>query len=304
MPHVTLDPADHIYISTWEDLAVELGPPVHFRTTEFCPQEWENYPKCVLVSACSDFSVQLQNLYHPNLDLVKHANFFPWSQVEQARDGYRGVRIPPPVTEHCNPAHKYILKVDRFSHSTFSEIPPQVKSWYITNLNVRHPRMRWIPFGLNTDGVGYGMVKDFVNRPKKGLLYVNCQDYTLDRIYLKRLYSKQPWVTYRPTPNLPVATFLDELSSHHFALCPFGNGLDCYRVLECLYTGVVPVMQESAFANYYLNAALPVLVVPDLAALTAEFLTGQIGRYGGVYDYSRISRSYWKKHLEAERDQL
>jgi hypothetical protein len=166
---------------------------------------------------------------------------------------------------------------------------------------VRHPRVRWLPFGLNNDGPGAHMLPQFVGRPKKGLLYVNFQLTSLERVHLYRHFSKLPWVTFRDRANLPVEQYLAEMAEHEFVLSPEGCGLDCYRNWEAIYLGTVPVLPKSTFSDYLADAGLPVAQLENHA-----FYRANKDDFAGMYDPELFSpaflglatRSFWRSEFE------
>lgn len=306
MPLRTIDPADHIYVDTYEKLVKDIdSPDLRYCSTESIHslfsslRDGEQKP-FTLVSGCCDFGLYTQEDNHPNNDLYKMACAFSWAEVGASREFYHSLTIGPACErDRCNPKDKYVLKADRFAASTFDDVPDSVKQWYCANLNVKHPRIGWLPFGLNNDGDGSKRIAGLVGRPKKGTLYVNFQDYTLERIQWKAHFYRQPWATTRLKTDLPVEQFLAEIAEHRYVLCPPGNGLDCYRIYECIYMGSIPVMEDSIFARHFLEAKLPVLVVDSYSSLSPTRLNGFYPELlQREYDYSQVTMSYWKKRFE------
>jgi hypothetical protein len=158
---------------------------------------------------------------------------------------------------------------------------------------------------LNNDGNGASLVQKFVGQPKKGLLYVNFQDNTLERIALKRHFSAMPWVTFRSKPNMPVEEYLSELSEHHFVLSPEGNGLDCYRNYEAMYLGVIPILQRSVFSENMLAANLPVAVVDNYYGIHEGLLADAVPTLEkeifSKSDYRMLKASFWRQTLSQQR---
>jgi hypothetical protein len=48
-------------------------------------------------------------------------------------------------------------------------------------------------------------------------------------------------------PNF--GAYLQNLSTHKYAICPPGNGIDSHRIWEALYLGVIPIMLRSVFTE-------------------------------------------------------
>ena len=102
------------------------------------------------------------------------------------------------------------------------------------------------------------------------------------------------WVTIVKDPK-PYEQYIKDLSEHSFALCPEGNGLDCYRMLECLYSGCIPIVRNHS-AYSYMND-MPHVVVNEWREINPEFLKNQLKRLSMTeFDMSKIKLSYWKKN--------
>jgi hypothetical protein len=50
-------------------------------------------------------------------------------------------------------------------------------------------------------------------------------------------------------PSLSFEKYLTTLASYKYAICPPGNGVDCHRIWECLYLGVIPILLHSVFSE-------------------------------------------------------
>jgi hypothetical protein len=258
----------------------------------------------VVVSSSSDFGVTLQDAEHPNADLRKLASCgVDWEKLGRSREGYHSVGIGPACEpKSCAPSDRYSLKCDRYTWATFPDVPDWVGAWFTTNLNVAHPKVEWIPFGVSDQG-GAENIPDFQGRRKDGpMLYVNFQDYTEERVLLKRHYGALAHtenLLVRQAADLPHREYLAEMTECPFVLCPPGNGLDCYRTYEVLYTGGVPVMKRSVFSEYLEAEGLPVLLVDDLFGLAADALEDAYDRMkDAVWDYEAVTRSCWEKTIK------
>jgi hypothetical protein len=50
-------------------------------------------------------------------------------------------------------------------------------------------------------------------------------------------------------PHLDFSNYVNHLATCKYAISPPGNGVDCHRVWECLYLGVVPILLRSVFTE-------------------------------------------------------
>jgi len=295
---------DIIFVDSWRQFS-SLSPKIHYCSTDsildFFRKIEGTREKCVLVSAECDFQICLQKEYFPNKDIPKFIQMIDWQTYANKTDGYHGIKIGPCVMEgKCFPQHKYVAKTDRWSHFTFDEIPEEIAIWYTTNLNCEHPKIRLIPFGINHDGPEAEAI-EFVsgrNNNKGKLLYLNFQDNSVERMLCRRVYSQQKWVTVIPQPNLPYWEYLNQLSQHVFCLVPISCGIDCYRIWECLYLGVIPILQDNYFGRTLLSYDLPVLVVDNIYNLSEDLLRKVSKEFSFPTEISEKAKlSYWRNTI-------
>lgn len=300
-----MNPADLIFVDSWEKLAADFA--VAYCTTEFVREAFQKIRDdgrpTVLISGCCDYGVRLQEQHHPNADFPSCVNAVEWDKLAAERDSYPDIVLKSPcLREYCQPRDKYAIRMDRHTVFTFNDedVPANLTRWFVNNLDISHPRMELLPFGLNPDGIGKTLLPGFVGRPKKGLLYVNFQNYTTERVNLKRFFRHSPWVTFREDANLPVDQFLAEVAEHKFVLSPNGNGLDCYRNYECMYLGSFPILSRSHFSETLLSWGLPIVLAENFYGLTEESLENTWGQIKGrPFHRERVSLGYWRKHLGA-----
>jgi hypothetical protein len=95
-----------------------------------------------------------------------------------------------------------------------------------------------------------------------------------------------------------VRTYLSELARSKFALCPFGNGYDSYRLWECIYLGTIPILKASMFARNLVASGLPVAIVRDWGDVTPESLESAWARAQQAdFCYDAAKLSWWKQRI-------
>ena len=110
------------------------------------------------------------------------------------------------------------------------------------------------------------------------------------------------WVTVREA-GLEFETFLEEMVSHRFVLCPPGNGIDTHRLWEALYCQTIPV----ALANPGMDAFrdLPILFVNSFEKLTRDFLESEYERMASSeWNWPRLFLPWWRDRIRAEKEKL
>lgn len=183
----------------------------------------------------------------------------------------------------------YVLITHNSDHEVGSERLPWIETngqrlahWFAQNLVVDHPKLSPLPIGLANRAWPHGDVKllcqvamQAENLPRSALLHANFDPSTHpDR--------KRAWEAVRsliPTENRtprpgrsPFADYLRDLARHRFCACPRGNGIDTHRFWECLYLGVVPVVERSAHTERWAREGVPMMVLDDWSELSREGL--------------------------------
>lgn len=192
----------------------------------------------------------------------------------------------------------------------WSQKPPHVAAWFGTNMFAEAAEAHPLPLGLgNANGtvtLSWSEIQGaLANPPKRDrLLYANfgTASNPVVREPLLNWVSRpeQAWITRQPHSAAGgKAGYLHDLLTHQFILCPPGNGEDTHRMWEALYCGAIPVVRHSPVMRVF--GSLPILFVNDFNALTAEFLTGQLGALEGR-SQGMLDCSYWQgRFREAQR---
>ncbi len=184
----------------------------------------------------------------------------------------------------------------------------RIFKWFAQNVALDHEKLVSLPLGTANSQWPHGRL-DLVhqtageNRPKTGFVYLNF-DVRTNPARRQPVFDRlkdHPLVTV--SFGLDYETYLKELASHHFCVCPPGNGLDCHRIWECLYLGVIPLVE----ADFRLRGFddLPILYIDDWGRLDEAFLLDA---------YRRLTRrcvrlesagmDHWRRVLQGERRRL
>jgi len=228
--------------------------------------------KYIVVSCFSDYGLAYQQEHPVPIDMLKT---LPFVKQHIPGIGYEGLTVHARCDkEKCHENDTYSVKSYSYTFSTIKAIPTNVVKWFMANSLVEQPRIQGIPFGIGKDAT-----EDVLNskkcseNDKTNLLYINWEDRTnIERIQLKGYFyrSNFDWVTFIESPK-DFKEYLEELSCHKYCLCPEGNGIDTYRFLECIYTGVIPIVFDSPAMRYLSD--LPILIIKTLDDLSYDNLT-------------------------------
>jgi len=178
----------------------------------------------------------------------------------------------------------YVLITHNSDHEVGSEQLPWIESnsgrlahWFAQNLVVDHPKLSPLPIGLANRPWPHGDVEllcqiatQAEKLPRSALLYVNFDPSThpdRERAW-EAVRSLMP--TGEPTRRRaqPFADYLRDLARHRFCVCPRGNGIDTHRFWECLYLGVVPVVERSAHTERWACEGVPLVLLDDWSELS------------------------------------
>ena len=297
---------DYVYSA---DNKTPKGGVVHVNMEEI-PAFFEcidgNYEKYVVVSSCSDFGVCYQKEKPVWYDMGKWAKMMASPLI-----GYSGINLDARCNKSmCVESDKYSAKCYAYTSFTFPEIPVNVKHWFMTNSslvpNEETTKITVIPFGVaaNASNDIFEIAEQARNYEKLPKMYINWVNYTLERMELKEYYRSlnADSVTIIDEAK-PYRAYLRDLAMHSIILSPQGNGIDCYRTLESLYMGSVPVVELSPTTIGM--ADLPLLITKTMYGLRAKELHSlykQVKEQGRPLD--KIKLSYWKNRFEEARKEL
>lgn len=188
-------------------------------------------------------------------------------------------------------------------------LPLQVAIWFSTNSC--HPEVNPLPLGLGNSYCNVtakaDLLAEYGGRPKTSILYVNFRPETNPevRMPLWNSFGSSGWsrLVTRHAGNVSKEEYVSALSSHRFALCPRGNGIDTHRVWESLYVGTIPVVErDSALESF---SDLPILFVEQLAGLDPGFLEVKYQEMlQKRWNWEKLFLPWWRKRFQEERDAI
>jgi hypothetical protein len=249
----------------------------------------------VIVSCASDASLVYQQQAPVNRDMLWYKAVLEQVAYMPPDSQYQMVKCPPRcLLDMCKYTDAYSIRYAHFTHSTFNKIPENILHWFGANMGISDDgRLSCLPFGIspNVDKLNY-------RQDKSKLLYVNFQDFShLIRQPLREYYKEQSWVTY-VDKALPFEEYAEQLSQHKFVLSPPGNGLDCYRTWESIYSGSIPIVVSNNWWQHFHD--LPILATNNLFSLTPEILNrGWDMMNHHRYNFDKAKASYWKEKINA-----
>lgn len=266
-----------------------------FQLIEQPQNKSENY---IIVSSRSDYGLFYQDEHPPWADFVK------WVQMQIGPHiGYNNINLHARCdANNCNVNDQYSIKMYAWTKCTFPTIPPNIKKWFVVNNSISDSKVVGLPFG-----VGVKTKAAFANLPpntKEKRLYLNFANHTWERYELKQWYQskKMDGVTI-VNKEVPFEQYLKNLQSHTFTLCPNGNGIDCYRTLESIYAGSIPIVELNRVTKQF--TSLPLVVAPDLHFTGfPEWTKEEIDKYFSPTSLDMARLSYWRGIIKRSRELL
>ena len=264
-----------------------------------CEQTNNRY---IVISGFSDYGVAKQEEYPVSHDLIK---FIPFVYGEIASLGYEPLMIPPRCElDKCKIEDEYSVRCHSHTYSTFNHIPNNVVKWYAVNARTEDDRIEHIPLG-----VGEGARDDILATSdvsfddKINIAYLNWQDHTTERAEMKIHFADRRfyWTSVVNNPERSYRDYLDDLSKHYFTISPEGNGWDCYRNLEAIYTKSIPVVSHAPPANYMKD--LPAFVLESMFDLSEDRLVEFISE-DRKFSLEKSKLSYWQNKIEESKKLL
>lgn len=156
------------------------------------------------------------------------------------------------------------------------DLPNCIKHWFGQNINFPNTlKITSIPIGLERDAwfpYKRPIINEFKNKNllKKNLLYCNFNTSTNPRrSIIKNYFKDKNWCL--SSENISYKDYIFDIHASKFVLSPDGNGIDCHRTWEILYSASVPILEKSNSAiNVYKN--LKVVIVDNFLEITEDFL--------------------------------
>lgn len=202
--------------------------------------------------------------------------------------------------ERCNINHTYSIKMHSWTKETFHKIPDNITHWFVANNGITDdPRIESIPFGIGgskpEDSERFFRLIAGTKKERKNCLYINFGYSTYERLELRNWYKEKnfDWVVIKE--NIPFEEYIEDLLTYKFVLCPNGNGVDCYRTLECIYAGAIPIVEYNNVTTQFSD--LPICFSSNL-----KFRIENLDQKD--FNLQKAKLSYWRDRIQTEKKML
>jgi len=174
---------------------------------------------------------------------------------------------------------------------------PLLIKWYGQNMSIQSPKTVPIPIGLENKYWGrtkIDLIKKNSSNKKENLVYLNfsLNTHPVRSIIMDRLLQKG----FKKNVNLPWDQYIEELSKYKFCISPRGNGIDCHRIWECLYLGVIPIVIKTIHLEIFSD--LPILFIHSYDCISIEYLNQEYESFKQKnFNLEKLDLMYWKKEI-------
>jgi hypothetical protein len=166
---------------------------------------------------------------------------------------------------------------------------PNLKLMYSQNLNIVHPKAKFLPIGIansqwvhgNLDIFYTQCINSYYNKKTKNI-YINISK---DTYFYRKTVLENLDKNLKISSNKNYSEYLQELSEHQFCLCVRGNGIDTHRFWEALYLGVIPVIisNENTNCNLFVENlkknGIPFHLVKNIYDIKQDTFTDDLYNY-------------------------
>ena len=174
---------------------------------------------------------------------------------------------------------------------------PKVIKWFAQNLLWKHPKIAFIPLGFANPQWLHGnpeailnTIKNLDNIKKINDIYFH---FTISNNFAKRNDCYQKLRGHVRVSEIKMeCDYFAYLATFKFALCPEGNGVDTYRLWECFYFKVIPIVLDNMLMRFIKEKYnFPMIILNDWNDLIGMQLTYE------DYDNSKLDVNIIKEEI-------
>lgn len=219
-------------------------------------------------------------------------------------------KIHPHITE------KYILITHNDDPNITDEltkyIDEKVIVWFAHNVLAKHPKLIPIPTGLeNQHYKRIGLISNFV-KIRKTAEFAQMRNGKIGYAFNAGAHPDRA-IALGILKNTPHAeniftkgheAYFKKVLSYSFLICPYGVGIDCHKMWEAQYLGLIPITLRNTSTSHFESIGLPIILLDswsDLKTLSKEFLEKKESEFR-YNDRKAIWLSYWIDTIKAYQD--
>jgi len=182
---------------------------------------------------------------------------------------------------------------------------------YSQNTHICHPKLIAVPIGIANSQWHHGSKETLMkcskewstNRIEKAFVNFSVGTYYHHRSHVLNVCRNKEVCELSQHNQGNQTGYLDSLTKYKWVVCPRGNGVDTHRLWEAIYSGCIPVVDESINAREF--SSLPIILIKDWNDLSLEWLQNETKKLNAKYQVvkeSKASLRYWRSQISGEKD--
>lgn len=181
----------------------------------------------------------------------------------------------------------YCRTDEPFTRQMFESIKPFYSHVYAVNCEFQHPMITQIPIGFNTiyqfqsEEVPERNILCYINFDHEQSQYVAHAPYRYAREDCFN-HFKDLEFAFKEPDKISSYAYFRRLTQSKFVICPYGYGIDSYRVYEAAWCGARPVVLSSGLDP--LHSKFGAVIVNDWSEVTKEFLESKFAE--GPFEFN------------------
>lgn len=166
---------------------------------------------------------------------------------------------------------------------------------FSTNAAIWHPNIIPIPIGV-LDFDEKLLKRDTFGVEKSIVCYANFTDWC-ERSEIIKIAKEEPYILWKRYDGEDShEKYRADLCNSNFVISPPGNGIDCYRTWESIYSGAIPIVIRNPMYEQW--NSLPIIMLDSWKDLQIDIIQQKyddLKARGGNYDMADLD--YWEQRI-------
>lgn len=216
---------------------------------------------------------------------------------------------------HPKIEHKYVLIShngdENITDKYIKFVDEKLHHWFAQNCDLKHEKITPVPIGLeNMHYFNHGRLDNFdklrdqkVEKINKLLYGFSVGTNPIERSKALEVLNSLEY-SKKISKRLNSYDYLKYMQKYIAVVSPPGNGLDCHRTWEALYLGVVPVVKDTVFNDFFKSIEIPLFVIKSWSILESENVIEKIKIFDSQKDFDPLWFEYWKNIIQYRLETL
>jgi hypothetical protein len=222
---------------------------------------------------------------------------------------YSGVEFVDQALKYIrNNADKKFTLITHNSDNDAEEqdIPYNLVHWYTQNLNFKHEKVSPLPIGFENPFWHPWKEEIILNsKPSRKRIPAPFAQFNpvtnkQDRGLVLNLITRKQVTAYifNCINGQNFETYVENMNTYTYCLCPRGNGIDTHRIWEALYFGCIPIVKRHITHEF--EHELPIIFVDDWEELDDNYISKEKEKLNNNFDSPILSMKYWADKIYKE----